>query len=108
MALQPLQQVDEPLPMAEEAAAALPNDSVVTSEQAAVEAAPQGDSNEVVSRTEPAIPLAFLPRRNGNLTVLDVRPVSPLPIKGPPAPVTPISQPTPNLIPFRDGYGPGK
>ena len=108
MALQPLQQVDEPLPMAEEAAAAPPNDSVVTSEPAAVEAAPQGDSNKAVTRTAPVIPLAFLPRRNGNLTVLDARPVSPLPIKGPPAPVTPISQPAPNLIPFRDGYGPGK
>jgi hypothetical protein len=108
MAPQPQQQVDEPLPMAEEAAAAPPSDSEVISEPAAVEAAPQGDSDEIVGRTEPAIPLAFQPRRNGNLTVLNERPVSPLPIKGPPAPVTPISEPTPNLIPFRDGYGPGK
>src|ERR1035437_9279281 len=39
MELQPQQQVDEPLPMAEEAAAAPPNDSVVASEPAAVAAA---------------------------------------------------------------------
>jgi hypothetical protein len=108
MAPQPRQQVDEPLPMAEEAAAAPPSDSEVISEPAAVEAAPQGDSDEIVGRTEPAIPLAFQPRRNGNLTVLNERPVSSLPIKGTSAPVTPISEPTPSLIPFRDGYGPGK
>ena len=99
----PIPQVDEPLPMAEEGAAATPsNGSAVISEPAAVEAAPLGDiADELSSWGEPAIPSAFQPKTATNVTVMTPRTPAL-------AEVTPISQPKVDLtgFPFMPGYGP--
>jgi hypothetical protein len=99
----PIPQVDEPLPMAEEEAAATPSSgSAVISEPADVEAAPLGDiADELSSWGEPAIPSVFQPKTATNVTVMTPRTPAL-------AEVTPISQPKVDLtgFPFMPGYGP--
>ena len=96
----PIQQVDEPLPMAEEESAATPSsDSAVLSEP--VEATPQGDNaDELNSWGEPAIPSAFQPKKNTNLIAMP----EPSPRL---AEVTPIRQPVVDMtgFPFLAGQG---
>ena len=99
MGLRPLEQVDEPLPMTEEASIPARDSAAIAGPQAV----DQDDSgNELSSRTDPVIPLAFQPKRAANVTVMPER-TPPL------APPIPISVPTPDLslIPFREGYEPG-
>jgi hypothetical protein len=100
MGPKPIQQVGEPLPMAEEESAATPSsDSAVLSEP--VEATPQGDNaDELNSWGEPAIPSAFQPKKKTNLAVMpDSSPRL--------ADVTPIRQPVVDLtgFPFLPGQG---
>jgi hypothetical protein len=100
MGPRPLEQVDEPLPMIEEAAIPARDSAAIAGPQAV----DQDDSGNVLSsRTDPVIPLAFRPKRAANVTVMPER-TPPL------APPIPISVPTPDLslIPFREGYEPGR
>jgi hypothetical protein len=97
----PIQQVDEPLPMAEEESAAAPSMNSAVISESIVEAAPQGDkADELSSSGEPAIPSAFQPKKNTNLIAMP----EPSPRL---AEVTPIRQPVVDMtgFPFLAGQG---
>jgi hypothetical protein len=75
---------------------------------AAAPAAPPAAVTVAARPPEEIVPRAFQPKKRGNVTPIKECAVMPLPIKSPLAPVTPISDQSRNLIPFKEGWDPGQ